>query len=324
MQEQSDMTTQPSPSRFPWVAIILAIVMALAGIGLLTYALLSVRSENTPPVLTLAPTQVAIKPTAIIIPTITAPPAQAPTQAAATSVPPTEGGDKVIPATDTPAPSKATASPAEPILTIVQSANVRSGPGLAYPIIGGLQAATTVPALGRDAAGQWYVIQYGAGQGWVSGIVAQYTGDPNSLPVVAAPPPPVPTATPVPTAVIPANTPVPAGYWSRGISGDSFTISTSGGVGAEVWFTFQVTNTTDNDIPYGALSAHTDVGPTGKSWTNSVLKAHRVLKWTDHMQFPSAGTYQVYAGICYDDGDTCYSGSRSWDRLSGSITVTIQ
>ena len=89
-------------------------------------------------------------------------------------------------------------------------------------------------------------------------------------------------------------------------------------------FDFQVTNTTDHDIAYGAMSAHTDVGSTGKSWTDSVLKAHQVLKWHDHMQFGSAGTYQVYLGICFDDGNTCYSGSRSWDRLSNSITVTIQ
>jgi hypothetical protein len=47
------------------------------------------------------------------------------------------------------------------------------------------------------------------------------------------------------------------------------------------------------------------------------------LAWHDHMQFPSAGTYQVYLGICYDNADTCSSGSRTWDRLSNSITVTI-
>ncbi len=72
------------------------------------------------------------------------------------------------------------------------------------------------------------------------------------------------------------------------------------------------------------MSAHTDVGQTGRSWTNAVLKAHKVLAWHDHMQFSAPGTYQVYLGICFDDGGTCYSGSRSWERLSGSITVAIQ
>lgn len=132
-----------------------------------------------------------------------------------------------------------------------------------------------------------------------------------------------PTATLAPTAIVPTSTPVLSGYSSRGIHGDSFSIATTGRINAQVWFDFQVTNTTDNDVSYGMLSAHTDVGPTGKSWSGATLRAHETLTWHDHMQFSSAGTYQVYMGICYDAPSTCSSGSRTWDRLSNSIAVTV-
>ena len=49
-----------------------------------------------------------------------------------------------------------------------------------------------------------------------------------------------------------------------------------------------------------------------------------VLAWTDHINFPNTGTYQVYLGICYSSHDACKTGGAPWTRLSSSITVTIQ
>ena len=154
-----------------------------------------------------------------------------------------------------------------------------------------------------------------------------YIGQPLTIPgggsAPATPTSILPTATLVPTTFVPTNTPVPTGNSSRGIYGDSFSIATSGRVNVQVWFDFQVTNNTDTDISYGMLSAHTDVGPTGKSWSGATLKARQTLAWHDHLQFSSIGTYQVYLGICYDSPASCSTGSRTWDRLSNSVSVTI-
>ncbi len=107
--------------------------------------------------------------------------------------------------------------------------------------------------------------------------------------------------------------------------GNSFTVKNpSAGTGQDIWFTFNVTNTTDGDISYAVLAAHTDAGPNAKSWTNDTLKAHKTLDWTDHININTPGTYQLYLGICYGDKNVCLANQVTWDRLSGNITVTVQ
>lgn len=147
------MTTQPSRSRFPWLAVIIAAFLALAGVGLLAYAALSIitlpgarASKPTPAATAQVATQAIAQSnvTPVIIPTITEAPQQAPTQAVADTAEP-----------NSPAPTAAEAATAIPAtvaptadlnLKILQPANVRSGPGLVYPVIGGLQAGTSIPA----------------------------------------------------------------------------------------------------------------------------------------------------------------------------------
>ena len=307
-----DSETRPSAPRLPWGAIVGIVVLALVGVVMLTYSVIALLGAAGAP----APTQVALQPTQppVIIPTITQPPAPTPTPL------PTDASPADAPAaTDTPA------QPAGPVLNIALPANVRSGPGLNYPVIGGLQAGTTASAIGRDASAQWFVISYSGGQGWVSNLVSSYTGDVNSLPVVAAPPPPPPTNTAPPANTAPPPTsPPPSGYIADGVRGDEFSIrNTTVGAGQDIWFDFTVTNTTDDTIRYGVLAAHTDMGFTAQSWTNASLRPRAVLEWTDHININTPGTYQIYLGICFSDKPSCLSGA-SWERLSNSITVVVQ
>jgi uncharacterized protein YgiM (DUF1202 family) len=209
-------------------------------------------------------------------------------------------------------------------------ANVRSGPGTTYAILGGVNAGEQFDVVGKDASAQWLVINYANGQGWIAAFVVTLAGDLNNLPIIAAPPPPtaVPTATPRPAATnppAPAATNTPAGYFSHGIQGLSFSVeNTSAGVGQDVWFNFKVVNTSEADVQYSVLAAHTDNSANAKSWTNETLKAKAVLEWRDHINFPAAGNYQVYLGICYGGKDACLANQVGWDRLSASVTVTIQ
>ena len=303
--------TQPPGRGVPWGAVIGIAVLGLVGFAMLAYAIFSLTGNSGTP----TATQIAAVPTRLVlIPTTTpAPPTQPPT---------------VAPPTDTPPPA-ATQPPAGPVLNILQPANIRTGPGFNYPVIGGLQAGETAVAIGRDTSAQWYVINYfGAanGQGWVSTLVSSYTGDTNGLPVIAAPPPPPPpTDTPVPTAPpAPTNPPAPSVYSSRGIVGNAFSVeNTAAGAGQNIWFNFKVTNTTDGPISFAVLAAHTDAGPNAKSWTEATLKAHKVLDWRDHLNIDTPGTYQVYLGICYGDKNTCLANQAPWDRLSNNVTVTV-
>lgn len=188
--------------------------------------------------------------------------------------------------------------------------------------------------VGKDVSAQWLAINYptsASGQGWIAAFVTTFSGDLNSLPILTAPPPPptaVPSDTPrpgataAPTAI--ATNP-PTGYFSHGIQGVSFSVeNTTAGVGQDVWFNFKVVNTSEQDVSYSVLAAHTDVGANAKSWTNDTLKAKAVLDWRDHINFASPGTYSVYLAICYGGKDACLANQVGWDRLSASVTVTIQ
>jgi uncharacterized protein YraI len=302
--------------------------LAVIGVGLLALAVYTLSRPSASadnPTLTVAATSIVSIPTT-------------------TPLPPTDPPTATLEPTTAPLPSEtptleapvATEVPA--LVNIVAPANVRSGPGLTYAVLGGLNTGDQAPVVGRDASSQWFAIGYDLGPngvGWVSIQVASFDGDEQSLPVMEANEPPPPAATVPPQApaatntnpapAVPTNTSPPPVSGARGIVANSFSIeNTTAAAGADVWFNFEVRNTTQNGVAYGALAAHTDVGFTAQSWTNETLAAGQVLTWRDHINIGSPGTYQVYLGICFDSKNACLSGSGVWERLSNSITVTIQ
>jgi hypothetical protein len=223
----------------------------------------------------------------------------------------------------------ASAIPAN-VVKIDKLANVRTGPDTDYPIVARLTAGQTAPVIGRDSSAKWFAISFeGAphGTGWVSILVASYGGSINDLPVIqpAAPPPPTavpPTLTP---SGPPAATSIPVVGGANGILTYLFQMhKTTGTIGESLFFDFKVVNSTGTSINnYGILAAHTDQGVTADSW-HAPLEPGVVLAWTDHINFPNTGTYQVYLGICYSSHDACKTGGAPWTRLSSSVAVTIQ
>lgn len=310
-------TSSPRPSAgFPLAAAIAIVVLALAGVALLVGAALSLRAPATSVPALATNTQVAFVPTAaVVIPTVTLEPTQAP---ATPTTPPTEPPATVAPTADN-----------SPRFTASLGANVRSGPGTNYPAVGGLAGGDTVPVTGRSADSQWFVISFAGGEGWVAAFVGTFNGDVNALPAVAAQPPPA--TLPPPTATRPANTApppatsTPSVYSSNGVVGNAFWVeNTTAGVNQLVWFNFKVTNTSNKPVSFSVLAAHSEVGPTAKSWGDYTFQPGEVLEWRDHIVFSATGTYRVYLGICYGGYNPCLANQASWDRLSPSITVTIQ
>ncbi len=116
-------------------------------------------------------------------------------------------------ATGTP---EATPAPVDPRgIVTANRLNVRSGPGLIYPIIGQVQAENEVDISGQNSG--WWRIEYlsaASDFGWVSGnfIDAEDVADVPLIQAPAPPPPtPAPTATPTPEPTFQECNP---GQWS--------------------------------------------------------------------------------------------------------------
>lgn len=107
-------------------------------------------------------------------------------------------------ASETPSPTTV-AEACAPIVTANTVANVRSGPGQAYGIIGSIPQGGTANVAGKNFDGTWWYIEFAGGNGgfaWIAGSVTSAACIPDTLASIAAPPTPiVPTATPTNTGV---------------------------------------------------------------------------------------------------------------------------
>ncbi len=83
--------------------------------------------------------------------------------------------------------------------------NIRSGPGLNYPIISTLIAYSPIQVIGISQDGNWYAVQWGSFQGWLAASVTFVVGPCDALPVVQPPSPPA--LTPTPGVIIVTATP---------------------------------------------------------------------------------------------------------------------
>jgi hypothetical protein len=111
-------------------------------------------------------------------------------------------------ATETPAPVEVACVPS--VATTVL-ANVRNGPGQVFDVIGNLPQGASAKVAGRSQDGQWWYIEFPAGQGgyaWISVTITAPTCIPSTLAIIAGPPTPVPTNTSIaPVANSPTPTP---------------------------------------------------------------------------------------------------------------------
>lgn len=96
--------------------------------------------------------------------------------------------------------------------TVIESVNVRDGPGTAFNPIGTVQAGQQVTLTGKDALGTWLQIAFPSGPGgagWISAAFLQAQGVEN-LPIISESGQVVGTGTPAPDTAGPAATVLPA------------------------------------------------------------------------------------------------------------------
>jgi uncharacterized protein YraI len=89
---------------------------------------------------------------------------------------------------------------------ISSTVNVRIGPGTNYPAVTKLNKGTKINVRGRDIENRWLLL-IPPPSGWVMGDYVTLNGETSGLPVVDAPPTPVPTPTNAPTQVPPTPQP---------------------------------------------------------------------------------------------------------------------
>lgn len=115
--------------------------------------------------------------------------------------------------TPTPTPATVQAVASGPVATISSAvANVRSGPGTGYPLLGQAKTGQQLPITGRNAASSWWQVDYKGKPGWIAASLAQAGPGAAQVKVVAAPSLLAPAVKPVAKpATKPVASPTPAG-----------------------------------------------------------------------------------------------------------------
>jgi hypothetical protein len=112
------------------------------------------------------------------------------------------------------------------------TANLRSGPGQAYPLVGKLTAGESAGIIARNASGDWWQLAWnGASSAWVAGTTVKVQGPIDTVAVAKnVPPPPAPPTAAPPAAPPPTKAPpTPAGPDFRLVSKRLFTLEENGG-----------------------------------------------------------------------------------------------
>jgi hypothetical protein len=163
-------------------------------------------------------------------------------------------------------------------------------------------------------------------------IVNWHPGDPE--PVLPPHPGgmPLPNPSPAPAPAPTPAAPAPSGgpYTANGIHGDYFRIDKpEAGPNQDVWFDFSATNTGLEPVAVGGLGAIWGTGSQA-SWGDFIFDGtlktpDNVLEWTDHLNIPARGTYQVRLGVCFlPSRDAAEKNLGEWKFLSDPIIVTIR
>jgi hypothetical protein len=202
------------------------------------------------------------------------------------------------------APPAGPGSPTGQLIEANSTANIRSGPGTSYAVIGQIKRGTQYPVTGES--GSWWIISFNGQAGYVFKSVVRVVG--GTLPT--------PTQLPTPGA-------------AHGLTDIAFSLrKTQYQTNEQIWFDFNVRNGGPNTLNYGLLGAqvYNESGAhvlVQGSWTGSSLKPGDILKWDDHFSVSTPGKYRAHLIICYTDLPTCNTPAGQWELLSPGTWFTV-
>ncbi len=155
------------------------------------------------------------------------------------------------------------------------------------------------------------------------------TPEPTAVPPTAVPPTAVP-----PTAVPPTEPPPPTAppVGINGLIASSFNVETSeAGRNDQVWFNFNVANSTGGDVSYYSLGVMPKKdGTDRKDWYQQSWKgADSVIdpggkEWRDNIKLPESGDYTLRLVICFDSYESCTTRNGTYHSLSNEVPVKIR
>ena len=99
----------------------------------------------------------------------------------------------VAPIAPTYTPTVAAVAPHGYILTVIQNANCRQGPDIAFDVANSVLIGQQVPVIGKNEDATWWYSQLAKDKCWISSVAGTPSGDLSLLAVIQSPPKPVPT-----------------------------------------------------------------------------------------------------------------------------------
>ena len=101
-------------------------------------------------------------------------------------------------------------------------------------------------------------------------------------------------------------------------------------VNGEIWFDFQIVNTTGGEVPYNRLGVLPRKDGQDRfdwfkqSWggPNANIKTDG-LSAEDWIKLPESGDYTLRLAICFDGWESCNSGGGTWATMSPELGVSI-
>lgn len=147
---------------------------------------------------------------------------------------------------------------------------------------------------------------------------------PTSVPSTAVPPTAVPPTEPPP--------PPPPAVGINGLIASSFNVESSeAGTNDQVWFNFDVANSTGGDVSYYSMGVMPKKdGNDRVEWYQQSWKgADSVIdpggkEWRDNIKLPESGDYTLRLVICFDSYETCTQKSGTYHSLSNEVPIKIR
>lgn len=175
-----------------------------------------------------------------------------------------------------------TGTPTIPEVTVSVNTNCRTGPGVAYQIIGALVIGQKGIVVGKNSATGYWIINNPGGTGtcWLFPQYATVSGDTSKLQEYAIPPTPTPTFTSTPTATPTLASPAPVNNVDIAIvctpDGGNFkhsgTLTWEDKSNNEDGFNIYVNNTLIASIPANSVSYNVPQGASMPPATASIFE----------------------------------------------------
>ncbi|MDX1524595.1 MAG: hypothetical protein R3264_23395, partial [Anaerolineae bacterium] len=97
-------------------------------------------------------------------------------------------------------------------------------------------------------------------------------------------------------------------------------------VGEQVFVNIEVTNVSEEPVPFGILGLLADTGHFQTSWDNGLIQPGQTFQHQDGLAFDTPGAHHVRLSICFARKELCTGGTAedSWVRFDPALAVMIQ